>query len=103
MKARRSIVTAVTLWLVFAFLVWNVIFDRMIVLAGRRYSHDAAMLYRTTHRYLLIDDVMRPAVAHGVAVASVSAAFIAIVALVLIRFAAVRDSRQGESGVAADR
>ena len=61
MSGRRpAVVTAVVLWLVFAFLVWNVIFDRLVVLAGRRYSHDATVLYRTTGRYLRIDDVMRP-------------------------------------------
>ena len=55
--------------MVFAFLVWNVIFDRILVLAGRRYSYDAAMAFRAGH-YLHIDDVMRPAIAHGVRVAS---------------------------------
>jgi hypothetical protein len=90
MTRRRSVVVAVVLWLVFAFVVWNVIFDRIIVLAGRRYSHDAMVLYRTTGRYLHIDDVMRPAMAHGVRVASAVAASIAIVGLVLIRLAASR-------------
>lgn len=89
---RRATVTAVVLWLVFAFLVWNVIFDRLIVLAGRRYSHDATVLYRTTGTYLRIDDVMRPAIAHGALVASLSAGAIAIAALVLIRLAAARDA-----------
>lgn len=87
---RRLTVIAVVLWLVFAFLVWNVIFDRMIVLAGRRYSHDAAVFYRTTGRYLLINDVMRPAVAHASRVATAVAAAVVAVSMVLIRFAAKR-------------
>ena len=41
MTARRAVVAAVVLWLVFAGVVWNVVFDRMVVLAGRRYVHDA--------------------------------------------------------------
>ena len=34
---------ASALWLVLAAVVWNVIFDRVIVLAGRRYVYDAAL------------------------------------------------------------
>ena len=93
MTDRRKIVVAVVLWLLFAAVVWNVIFDRLIVLAGRRYSHDAYVLYRSTGRYLLINDVMRPAMAHAVRIASVVAGAIAVVALIAIRFAA----RAGQS------
>ena len=88
---RRAIVVAIVLWLVFAFVVWNVVFDRIIVLAGRRYSHDATVLYRTTGQYLLIDSVMRPAIVHGVKVASAVAGAIVVGALVLIRLGASRD------------
>jgi len=88
---RRAIAVASVLWLVFAFVVWNVIFDRIIVLAGRRYAHDATVLYRTTGQYLLIDSVMRPAVAYGVKVASAVAGAIVVVALLLIRVAALRN------------
>lgn len=94
MTDRRKVVVAVALWLVFAVVVWNVIFDRLIVLAGRRYSHDAYVLYRSTGRYLLINDVMRPAIAHAVRVASGVAGTIAVVALIAIRFAA-RPTRSG--------
>lgn len=90
---RRAVTAAVVLWLVFAFLVWNVIFDRLIVLAGRRYSHDATVYFRTTGKYLRIDDVMRPAIRNGALVASLSAGAIAVAALVLIRLAAARDAR----------
>ena len=90
----RKTIAAVVLWLVFAFAVWNVIFDRILVLAGRRYVHDAALLFRTSHRYLRIDDVMRPAAGHAVRVASVSAGAIVVVALVAIGLAADRDARR---------
>ena len=93
MTRRRSVVIAVLLWLVLAFVVWNVIFDRIIVLAGRRYSHDAMVLYRTSDQYLRIDDVMRPAIAHGVRVASAVAGTIAVVAMLLISLASARDRR----------
>ena len=94
MNQRRRVVTAIVLWLVFAFVVWNVVFDRILVLAGRRYVHDAKLLYRTTGHYLHIDDVMRPAVTHGVWVASTVALAIALGAMILIRLAAARDARR---------
>ena len=93
---RRSIVVAVLLWLVFAFVVWNVIFDRIIVLAGRRYSYDAKLLYRTTGKYLLIDTEMRPALAHAVTVASIVAVAIVAGSLLLIRVAALRDAARDQ-------
>lgn len=88
---RRAIVVAIALWLIFAFVVWNVVFDRIIVLAGRRYSHDATVLYRSTGQYLLIDSVMRPAIVYGVKVASAVAGAIVVAALLLIRVATLRD------------
>ena len=91
MTRRGSIRLAVALWLVLACLVWNVVFDRLVVLAGRRYSYEATLLFRTTGHYLKIDDVMRPAVAHAAWVASMSAGAIVIGALVLIRLAVSRD------------
>lgn len=94
MTPRRLTGLAMVLWLVLAFLVWNVVFDRMIVLAGRRYSHDAAVLYRTTGHYLLINDVMRPAVAHASRVATAVAAAIVVVAMLLIRVAATQSSQR---------
>ena len=94
MTRRRSAVVAVVLWLVFAALVWNVIFDRVIVLAGRRYSYDAAVLFTGSGLYLHIDDVMRPAIAHGVRLASAVAGAIAVVSMLLIRVAAARDAKR---------
>jgi len=93
---RRAIVVAVSLWLAFAFVVWNVIFDRLIVLAGRRYSYDATVLFHSTGKYLLIDTVMKPAVAHAARVASVVAAMIVAGSLLLIRAAALRDRSRNE-------
>jgi hypothetical protein len=90
------VVVALALWMVLAFVVWNVIFDRMIVLAGRRYVHDAYDLYHSTGRYLLINDVMRPAVARAFKVASITATGIVLVSLVAIRLASRRDRRRSK-------
>ena len=84
MTERRQIAVAAVLWLTLAFVVWNVVFDRLIVLAGRRYSHDAAVTYRTTGRYLLINDVMLPEVARSGRVATAVAAGISALGLFLV-------------------
>ncbi len=97
MNDRRRVRTAIVLWLVCAAVVWNVIFDRMLVLAGRRYSHDAMVLYRRTGQYLRIDDVMRPAVSEAAWFASAVALALAVVALVLIGLAASYDRRRRRS------
>ena len=97
MTRRQQTILAAVLWLVFAAVVWNVIFDRLVVLAGRRYSYDAFVLYHATGRYLLINDVMRPAIAQAVRVASAVAGSIVVAALVLIRIASRRSSEAGRS------
>ena len=68
-------------------------------LAGRRYSFDAELRYRETGTYLLIDQVMRPAIAHAARVASVTAVAIAVGAALLIRAAAKRDAQIGRAHV----
>jgi ABC-type Fe3+ transport system permease subunit len=70
---------ALGLWIAWAFCVWNVIFDRVLVLAGRRYVYAAAVTARQSDAYLKIDDWMRPAVMRGFWMATAAAA--AIVAL----------------------
>ncbi len=41
--------------------MWNVVFDRLLVLAGRRFVHAAATAASTGQPYLLIDPWMREA------------------------------------------
>lgn len=84
MTRRRQTVVAMALWLALACVVWNVVFDRLIVLAGRRYSHDAAVTYRKSGHYLLINDVMLPAIRHSGRVATAIATGISVVGLTMI-------------------
>lgn len=84
---------AAWLWVALAFVVWNVIFDRVLVVAGRRYSAEAHGAFLSGQPYLHIGDVMRPAAAYGVKVASLVAAAIAIGGLLAVRFAARRSDR----------
>lgn len=84
---RRAVTVAVIVWVVFAAVVWNVIFDQLLIIAGRRYSYDAVVFYQTTHHYLRIDDVMRPAIAHAVRVSSLWSGALLAAGLVAVRFA----------------
>src|SRR5215510_10148576 len=97
-QLRHSAKLAAALWLVLAFVVWNVVFDRVLVLAGRRYAHAAAIAARAGHPYILIDDWMRPAVAHGVRVASVTAIGIAAFGLIAVVIASRVDRKRRRSG-----
>jgi hypothetical protein len=92
---RHSATLAGALWLVLAFVVWNVVFDRVLVLAGRRYTHVAAIAAREGHPYVLINDWMRPAVSHGVRVASLTAIGIAAFGLIAVVIASRLDRQRG--------
>ena len=96
-QLRHSARLAAALWLVLAFVVWNVVFDRILVLAGRRYLHAAALAVRDQHSYLRIDDWMRPAIAHGVHVASLTAVAVAAFGLVAVVIASRLDKRRNRT------
>jgi hypothetical protein len=98
-QLRHSARLAAALWLVLALVVWNVVFDRILVLAGRRYSYAAAMAVRDGKNYLRIDDWMRPAIAHGVRVASVTALGIAVFGLIAVVLANRLDKRRSSAGL----
>src|SRR6187200_210737 len=77
MRSRRPTVgMALALWIVLAFVVWNVVFDRVLVLAGRQYVYAATRAARGSGPYLLVDDWMRPAVARATRTASGAAVLI---------------------------
>ncbi|HUK36796.1 MAG TPA: hypothetical protein VLV86_22930 [Vicinamibacterales bacterium] len=52
---------ATILWIVLAVVVWNVVFDHVIVEAGRAYVRAAWAAARAGGPYERIDDWMRPA------------------------------------------
>ena len=76
---------AAGLWIAWAVVVWNVVFDHVIVVAGRQYVAAAARAARGPGPYARIDDWMRPAVSHGFWIASLSA-----LALLMVGFAGIR-------------
>jgi hypothetical protein len=78
---------ALGLWIAWAIVVWNVVFDRVIVLAGRDYIA-AALLAVRRGGYARMDDWMRPAVTRGVWLASAASLTILLVGFLAIRYAA---------------
>lgn len=90
MARTRGVRLAAALWVVLAFLVWNVVFDRMLVVAGRRYSHAAAVAARRGDSFLTIDDWMRPAINRAARAASGTAALVGGVGLLAIAVASRR-------------
>jgi hypothetical protein len=77
---RRSRV-ALALWITWAVVVWNVVFDHTIEMAGRAYLHAAALADQSGGPYARLDDWMRPAASRGLWAASVAAAGIIAVGL----------------------
>lgn len=85
---------AALLWIALALVVWNVVFDRVLVLAGRTYVHDASVAATRHEPFLKIDDYMRPAVHRGVWLGSLAGGAIALAGLTAVTLAATRDARR---------
>jgi len=76
---------AMWLWMLFAFVVWNVVFDRVIINAGREYLDVATAASRGSGPYARIDDTMRPARSRAFWWATGSAMAILIVGTAAVR------------------
>jgi hypothetical protein len=98
---RRRVLTRIaqTLWIAWAIVVWNLVFDYVIVVAGRAYLAAAIPAAQAAGPYARMDDWMRPAITRGVWTATAASAAILIVGLVAIRAASVnRDPIEGSPG-----
>jgi hypothetical protein len=82
---------ATILWIVLAVVVWNVVFDRVIVNAGRAYVMAAYAAGREGGRYERIEDWMQPERSRAFWWATSSAVVILFVGIAAVRRAA-RDS-----------
>ena len=78
---------AAALWIGWAIVVWNVVLDQTIVLAGRGYIVAAIGAAQGSGPYARIDDWMRPAVTRGFWFATAAAAAILLVGFFSLRFA----------------
>jgi hypothetical protein len=81
---------AVWLWMAFAFLVWNAVFDQVIIDAGRHYVEIATASGEANGPYLKIDDTMQPARSRALWLASASAGAILVAGFVALRAAKTR-------------
>ena len=76
---------AVWLWIAFAFLVWNAVFDQVIIEAGRHYVEIATASGEANGPYLKIEDTMRPARSRALWLATASAGVILVVGFLGLR------------------
>ena len=74
------------LWIVWAVIVWNVVFDRVIVVAGRSYIA-AAGRAAAAGSFANMDDWMRPAAVRGFWIATASGALVLFIGLAAARSA----------------
>jgi hypothetical protein len=79
------------LWITWAVLLWNVVFDHVIVVAGREYIRAAGVAVSRGLPYVHMDDFMRPAVTRGLWIASASAALVLAIGLTSLAVAATGD------------
>jgi hypothetical protein len=76
---------ATILWIVLAVVVWNAVFDRVIVEAGRAYVMAAYAAGHEGGRYELIEDWMRPARSRAFWWATSSALAILVGGIIAVR------------------
>jgi hypothetical protein len=86
MSRLRTARAARALWIAWAVIVWNVVFDRVIVVAGRDYINAARNAVLGGAAPPRMDDFMRPAVSHGVWLSSICAVAIVAVGLPAIAY-----------------
>jgi hypothetical protein len=86
-SARRL---AIALWIALAIIVWNVVFDHVIVVAGREYLAAAVAAADRGGPYTRVQEWMRPAATHGFWIASAASMSVVVLGLGAIRFASRR-------------
>ena len=74
---------ALWLWIIWAVVVWNVVFDRVIVVAGREYLNVARAAVKAG-TYAKIEETMRPARSRAFWLATGSAAGLLAVGIISI-------------------
>ena len=100
MRSRRPTVgVALALWIALAFVVWNVVFDRVLVVAGRQYVHAATRSARDSGQYVRVDDWMRPAQRRALWMASGASVLILTIGVTACAVAARRSGGGAKSQV----
>ena len=95
--AMNRVRLAAALWIVWAIVVWNVVFDRVIVVAGRNYVAAASLAAAAdpSARPLNMDDWMEPAVRRGFWMATAAAGAILVIGFAAVSVGARRSQRPG--------
>jgi hypothetical protein len=93
----RAARLAAVLWIAWAVIAWNVVFDHVLVVAARGYLH-AAGVAAQTGAFVRMDDWMRPAVANGLWIASVVSAGILGIGLSAVYLAVGGSSGHAPAG-----
>jgi hypothetical protein len=84
----------VMLWVVATVVVWNAVFDRVIIETGREYVRMAADAAHGSGPFARIDDYMRPAVPRALALATAAAGVMLAVGFAAFRRSARATSRE---------
>ena len=87
MPMPRAAHVAAALWIAWAVVVWNVVLDQVIVVAGRRYIVAAIASAGAMGPFVSMDDWMRPAATRGLWLATAAAAAILTVGCAALRLA----------------
>jgi hypothetical protein len=95
-QPRQAVRIARLLWIVWAIVVWNVVFDHVIVVAGREYIRAALRAAAVPGGpFANMDEWMRPAVARGVWMATAAGALVLVPGWIAVN-AAGRRSRPAQ-------
>ena len=93
-QPRAAARIARALWIAWAVIVWNVVFDHVIVVAGRSYIAAAACAAAgPAGPFAKMDNWMRPAVSRGFWIATASGAAVLLAGLGAVHRAARDQSR----------
>jgi hypothetical protein len=96
-EPRRAARIARTLWIAWAVIIWNVVFDHVIVVAGRDYIQAAGRSAAAAAPvFVNMDDWMRPAVTRGFWIATAACAAVLVVGLLAVNHAGRRSGRSAE-------
>ena len=93
-RAPRAVRLARWLWLVLAVVVWNVVFDNEIRMAGRRYLLQAGMAAQGLAAPVRMDEIMRPGLSRALVVASAAGGGVLLVGLLGVALAGNLDARR---------
>jgi hypothetical protein len=98
-QPRRAARIARALWIVWAVIVWNVVFDHVIVVAGRNYIAAAGRAAAVTAGpFANMDDWMRPAITRGLWIATAAGGVVLVAGLAAVS-GALRSARRSPEGL----